>query len=356
MISALRVRGSPRPVSPLGETALPAMVFGPDQNQIEVEYVGLGFGTGERLRYQYRLDNGETEEWSEPGDERRISFARLTAGNYRLLVRALNDDGLVSAKPATVQFTVLAPVWQRWWVRALAVLLIAATLYMLYRYRLARVLEIERLRTRIATDLHDDLGSTLSQIAILSEVAGRQTGRQDQHSSLSEIADLARESVDSMSDIVWAIDPEKDRLGDLSHRMRRFAGDLFNGTGTQVHYRGPDEEPNPAVETEMRRHVFLIFKESLHNAARHAACTEVEIDFRLDESCLLLNIHDNGKGFDPGQVNRGHGLASIEHRADQLAAELHVKSSPGCGTSLSLRVPFRQSAHPRKTGLHKGIG
>jgi signal transduction histidine kinase len=216
---------------------------------------------------------------------------------------------------------------------------------MLYRYRLARALEMERLRTRIATDLHDDLGSTLSQIAILSEVAGRETQIQDQRSSLSEIADLARGSVDSMSDIVWAIDPEKDRLADLSHRMRRFASDLFNGRATQLQFHGPREEQNPEIETELRRHIFLIFKESLHNTLRHAACTEVEIDFRLEETWLALQVRDNGKGFDPGQANRGRGLASIEQRAGQLGGQLQIKSAPGCGTIMRLRVPFRPHLH-----------
>jgi signal transduction histidine kinase len=148
-----------------------------------------------------------------------------------------------------------------------------------------------------------------------------------------------------MGDIVWAIDPEKDRLGDLSHRMRRFVSDLFNGTGTQIHFRGPREDQNPAIETEARRHVFLIFKESLHNTARQSACTEVEIDFRLDESWLLLDIRDNGKGFDPDQANRGHGLASMEGRAEQLGGKLELKSAPGCGTSIRLQVPFRSNPH-----------
>src|ERR1022692_3413755 len=128
----------------------------------------------------------------------------------------------IASQPATVAFTILAPLWQRWWMRLLMLLAASALLYNIYRYRMARLLEVERLRMRIATDLHDDIGSTLSQIALLSEVAQRRPAAVERESPLADIANLSRELVDSMSDIVWAIDPDQDRLGDLTHRMRRF--------------------------------------------------------------------------------------------------------------------------------------
>ena len=336
-ITRLRAGGVPRPVSAMGETALSGPEVAPDKNQIAIEFVGLGFGTGEMLQYQYRLEPAD-KEWSPPTNERRIDYASLSPAHYRFLVRAITTDGLVSAKPATVEFTVLAPVWQRWWARTLLVMFLGAILYGLYRYRVSRLLELERLRTRIATDLHDDIGSTLSQIAILSEIASRQLPPGEQVASFSEIADLSRESVDTISDIVWAIDPDRDHLEDLWHRMRRFASDLFSSNGVRLQFRGPEEERNPEIEPELRRQIFLIFKEALHNTARHAGCSEVQIEMRIERGWLLLGLHDNGKGFDAGQVVRGHGLASMRQRAGELGGEIRIESVCGLGTTIRLRV------------------
>ncbi len=338
-INAVRVRGMPRPISALGEVAISGIKLAPNQNQVEIGFVGLGFGTGEPLRYQYRLDGAYTD-WSQPTDERRVDFASLSPGSYHFQVRAITTDGLASATPASLEFTIAPAIWQRWWMRVLFLVIVGAMLYTLYRYRLQELLKMERLRTRIATDLHDDVGSTLSQIAILSEIASRGARKEQDLQPLSEIADLSRESVDSMNDIVWAIDPEQDRLGDLSHRMRRFANDLFASNGTCVRFRAPEAEQDPELDSEIRRQIFLIFKESLHNAARHSGCTEIDIDFRLQNGSLELVLRDNGKGFDMTKIQNGHGLASIEQRAKDLGGRATIDSAPQYGTTIRLWVPI----------------
>jgi ligand-binding sensor domain-containing protein/two-component sensor histidine kinase len=353
-ISGLRVRGAPFPISALGETSLMGIELPADRNQLELEFVGLGFGAGGDLHYQYRLDATDLD-WSRDTGQRTVNYANLSPGGYRWQVRALTSDGVASA-PATVAFTVLAPVWQRWWMRLLMLLGFSGLLYSVYRYRMARLLELERLRTRIATDLHDDIGSSLSQIALLSEVAQRRPAAEQRAEPLAEIANLSRELVDSMSDIVWAIDPEQDRLGDLSHRMRRFASDLFSRNGSQVRIDLPEEDQNPHIGAHIRRHVFLIFKESLHNAARHSCCTEVDLKLRLAGGWLELSIADDGRGFDLGNAGRGHGLTSMRRRAGLLGGDLAVESAPGCGTKVRLRAPLgRQSAPFWKRSPHKWV-
>lgn len=257
-------------------------------------------------------------------------------------MRAVAADGTFSDQPATVAFTILPPLWQRWWMRLLLVAFACGVLYTLYRYRLARFLEVERLRTRIATDLHDDIGSTLSQIAILSEVAGRDLLPDGRGEPLSDIADLSREVVDSMSDIVWAIDPEQDRLGDVSHRMRRFASDLLTPSGIRVGFHNPGGQQDPQIGPDLGRQILLVFKESLHNVARHSACTEVQIELSLAGGWLELTISDNGRGFDAERVQRGHGLVSMERRARQLGGSVRVDTCPGSGTSVRLRIPPAQ--------------
>src|SRR5262249_23601807 len=139
-----------------------------DQNQLQIDFVALGFAPGEVLLYQYKLE-GSDADWGALSEHRTVNYASLAPGRYRFLVRAVNSDGVASVTPATVSFNILHPVWQRWWFVTLSALGVGLTALAFYRSRVKRIVELERMRTRIATDLHDDIGSSLSQIAILSE-------------------------------------------------------------------------------------------------------------------------------------------------------------------------------------------
>jgi ligand-binding sensor domain-containing protein len=227
LISGLRIAGEDYSVSPLGQRE----VFVPEQaanrNNLQIDFLSINNGGNAPARYQYRLE-GAGDGWSEPTAESSVTFANLSSGAYRFLVRAVNADDAMSEQPAVVSFTVLRPFWQRWWFLLLTALWTAGAIYMFYRHRVAQLLKLERVRTRIATDLHDDIGSSLSKIAILSEVVRRKNGdptngATDKNEPLEIIANTSREMVDSMSDIVWAINPERDSLSDLIQRMRRFA-------------------------------------------------------------------------------------------------------------------------------------
>jgi len=352
-ISSVQVRGVRQPISALGETELTGLTLGPSQNQIEIDFVGLGLATGETLRYQYRL-GGADADWSNPTDQRRVDYASLPAGSYRFQVRAISSDGLMSAKPAIVAFRIFAPMWQRWWMELIYAAGVAGIAYSFYRFRVGQLLAIERLRTRITTDLHDDIGSTLSQIAILSEVAAHRTPEHGQSAPLAEIANLSRESVDAMSDIVWAIDPGRDRLGDLSHRMRWFANDLFSSAPIVLAFRAPDQVQDVELGAEIRRQIFLIYKECLHNIARHSCCHNVEIDFTVKSGWLELTVRDDGNGFDAANAGSGLGLRSMERRAKELRGHLAVDSACNRGTTVRLQIPFRRS--PKNSYTHDRNG
>jgi ligand-binding sensor domain-containing protein/two-component sensor histidine kinase len=339
-VTGLRIPREAQAVSPAGHNLLRLGKLRRWQNDLQVEFVGFNDEPEENLSYAYRLEGSESD-WTITR-QHTVNYAALEPGSYRFLVKAMNSEGQSSPTPAEIDFSVAPWFWETWWFRGLAVSLAGALIYIVYRYRLSRLLAVERLRTRIATDLHDDIGSSLSQIAILSEVTSRRVAP-EQQSDLAEIACLSREVVDSMSEIVWAIDPSQDRLGDLLRRMRRFAGDLFTSAGVRLHFQTlGEEQQDPELGPDIRRQIFLIFKEALHNIARHSGCTEVKIEFCLEADWLSLTLTDNGKGFDPVQILRGHGLASMEERAHQLAGSLEVDAAPGRGTAVRLRVPLDQ--------------
>jgi ligand-binding sensor domain-containing protein/two-component sensor histidine kinase len=340
LISGLRIAGVAQPVSQIGETEIGRLNLAPGQNQLNIDFVGLGFGPGEVLRYQYKLE-GADRDWSPPSDQRSVNYPNLASGQYRFLVRAVNAEGVASNAPATIAFTIRPPMWRQWWFLTIGALLLGLGIYLVYSARVARLLELERVRTRIATDLHDDIGANLSLIAMVSEVARGHLQRDDQRLKdwFSTIASTSRDSVDAMSDIVWAVNPKRDQLSDLIMRMRRLAEDFFAARNIELSFNAP--EPNRALKVgaDVRREVFLIFKESINNLVRHSRSTVAEVDLGADRGWLILKVKDNGRGFDPAATPEGNGLPSMRQRAGKLGGSLEV-SPNGQGTTVTLRVPL----------------
>ena len=353
LIGGLRVAGVAQPVSSLGEMEVPQLTLGSEQGQVQVDFFGLSFRAGEDLRYQYMIE-GLGRDWSAPSEQRSVT-ASLSPGKYRFLVRAVSSDGTPSARPASVSLNILPPFWRRWWFLTLAALAVGFTVYTVERYRIRRVVELERVRTRIATDLHDDIGASLSQIAILSEVVSARVGSDGDspvREPLATIAGTSREMVDSMSDIVWAINPKRDRLSDLAQRMRLFASDILSARDIRIRFSAPETSKDVTVGADLRREIYLIFKETVNNLAKHSGATAAEIDFRLAGSRLVVSVSDNGKGFDSngasengdggGRVSMGgHGLGSMRQRAEKLGGTYEVSSEAGRGTTVTLKVPIK---------------
>lgn len=216
----------------------------------------------------------------------------------------------------------LRPLWQRWWFLTALALVISAAVYAFFRYCVARAVELERVRTRIATDLHDDIGASLSQIAILSEVASQRAGTNGASvgEPLQLIAGTSREMVDAMSDIVWAINPRKDHLSDLSQRMRRFASDILSARDIDFRFRAPGaDEKNIRLGADLRREIYLIFKESVNNLAKHSRCTAAELLFQIAGDSLTIKVSDNGAGFDVERAMSGEHDGLGGHWVGELA-------------------------------------
>jgi signal transduction histidine kinase/ligand-binding sensor domain-containing protein len=342
LVHSIRVNGQSRPLSELGEAEPAPLSLSASQRQVQVDFGGFRHD----LLYQTRL-SGVDADWTAPSRSRSVHYLSLAPGSYELLIRGLTPEAIASARPARVRFRIATAVWQRWWFLLLSAAAIAGIGYGVHRYRLAQAVALERVRTRIAADLHDDIGSSLSHIAILSELAGQRVEPQQEavRRPLAEIEQVSRELVDSISDIVWAIDPRRDHLRDLVQRMRRWASDVLTGRNIEFTFRAPPEDL--ALDAETRREVFLVFKEAVHNLVRHSGCTEASIDLRRDGDSLVLQVADNGKGLDPDPESQGQGLASMQRRAARLGGEARIRSN-GPGACVSLRVPLRDRRRPLK--------
>jgi signal transduction histidine kinase len=340
-VTGISVNDQPQPISEVGNAALDLGSLGAGPTQLRIDFRGVDPDVVQSLVYRYRLEGADTH-WHGPTSDRSVSYSNLPAGRYRFVVEAINPRQAVSDVPAWVSFSVLPPWWMRWWFLTMATAALGAGLVLVHRRRVAHLVALERVRTRIATDLHDDIGSSLSQIAVLSELARRTHGGQDPRieAPLSAIAETARAVVVSLSDVVWSVDPRRDLLRDLIQRMRRFVNDVFTARGIEIRFDADTESAGPALDVEVRRQVFLMFKEVVTNAARHSGASAVVVSVAQRDRRLIIQVEDNGRGFDPDAQRDGNGLDSLRRRAESVGGGFHVRSSPGAGTHVTLTVPL----------------
>lgn len=345
-IGGVSVADVPLPVPVMGATRLAPVRLAAGR-QIRIEYFGLGFGAHEPLRFQVRLE-GADDAWSSPISERTVLYAGLGPGRYRFQVRAVGANGAATPEPATVAFTVPPPVWRRGWFLAAATLALASLLVGAHRLRVRRLLEVERVRTRIAADLHDDLGASLARVSLLAE-AIRRTLRESPDAAermLGEIGDTSRSLVSAAGDIAFSIDPGRGGLEALAARVRRFAEELLAGTDVDWRFRIEGETESVVLSSDQRRHLLAILKEALHNAVRHGQPGRLTLTLAVRGGVLEVELVDDGRGFAPdhpdggGTAGGGHGLRNLRRRAGELGAELEIDSRPGAGTRLSLLVPL----------------
>jgi len=340
-LTRITVAGDDLPLRERGQQSVAEEIMPANRNNLLIEYAGLSFAGERALRYQYKLE-GVDEDWSQPGAQRAVNYARLAPGAYRFLVRAVNREGAPSPAPAEFSIRILPPLWQRWWFLSGATLALGAIAYAFYRMRIRQFLAMERIRRQIATDLHDDVGSGLAQIAILSEVAKRETSPAGV-THLTEVANMARALREAMSDIVWAVDPRHDQPADLVHRMKQTIANFIETDGPQIEFHAPEDAALARISLapDHRRHLLLIFKEALTNAVRHGHASYIWIKVEVTANELGMTIGDDGRGFDARANYDGHGLPSLHQRAAALRARLDIMSRPEPGTVVRVTLPLK---------------
>jgi ligand-binding sensor domain-containing protein len=321
------------------------LILGPEDSWIGFEFAALSFTAPELNRYAYWLE-GFDDEWVESGTRRTTQYTNLPAGRYRFHVRGSNNDGVWNDEGAVLDIVVLPNLWQTWWFRPMLIILATAGVWIGLAYRQRKQREIKRMRMRIAGDLHDDLSSDLSGIAVLADIVRQADDLGDEErGDLGRIRDVSLQMADGLRDIVWYIDPDHDSLTATVRRMRSVASTLLRGLENRFHTSLPDR--NLPLPVNTRRNLFLIFKEAVHNIVRHAEASRVEITISVSGHRFELSIADDGKGFDPRSVRTGHGLGSMQRRADEMNGTLRINSTPGRGTLLELTVDMAGSRDGR---------
>lgn len=311
----------------------------PGRNQIEIRFAALSYRDRSRLRYQYRLH--PKDPWTEAGDNLPLfRFYDLGAGDYTVEIRASLDGVNWSSAPATISFEVLSPWYLRWWAVTLFGLLAAMILFVAHRVRVRMLLQLERQRTQIAMDLHDEIGSGLGSIGILSSVAASQSVPEKQRQEMSQrIAETAGELGTSLTAIVWSLRADATTLESLAFHLTRRGESLFANDRTQLTTKFPDDWQSINLSLAARRNVLLIAVESLHNVAKHAQAENVTLLFApADGSKWLMRIEDDGCGFSNNSEHNGLGMGmqTMQSRAEEIGAQLSITSKNGGGTVVSL--------------------
>ena len=327
----------------------------PGKHRVEFRYTGISFGSPERVRFRYRLEPLDTE-WEEAGARRTAFYSYVPPGQYRFRVTACDSGGAWNEAGASLSLVVRRHWWQTWWFVGLPALGLMASVAGAVRVaekrkhqRRLELLEQERAleheRARIAQDLHDDLGSSLTRISLLSELA--RTDRDDSsqvEAHMQKISQSAGQSVRALDEIVWALRPGSDSLQSLVEYIAHFANELFEGNTARCRLDLPHDLPTHSLPPEMRHNIFLVVKEALTNALKHSHAREVRVQAKATAKVLEIVVQDDGQGFEaqlpPPAPGKCHGLGNMRRRAEDMGGTLAVESGRGKGTTVRLRVSF----------------
>ena len=320
--------------------SLHKMSFGHTINNFIFKWTITDYNNPVNNHYYYQL-KGIDETWRSAGNHGEVEFANLSPGKYTLLLKAENSNGVNADKILSMSFTILLPFWQTWWFFTLVFLAIAGFFYSLYRYRLKQALQIEKLRNKISLDLHDDIGSTLSSISILSEMALHENQPAETEEMLHEIKENSLSLMERMDDIVWSINPHNDSLENLFLRIKEFASKLFEAKGINYSIHIDENIKHIQLQMEYRQHIYLIMKEAINNLVKYSEANEAKIEAHHHGSHFNILIKDNGKGFDVQKPRSGNGLNSMKTRAKEMKAELKINSVIDQGTSIFVSVKIK---------------
>lgn len=320
-----------------------------EEDMVSFDFVSPGFRGGSPVSYEYRL-SGADHNWVSSGVRHFASYGGLSPGAYTFEVRASVNNGSWST-PVKFSFVIRPPFWKTWWFIVLCTLLTLLTVVFVVRREATRKMRvqlltlekqqaIERERNRISRDMHDDLGSGLTKIAILSEVVKKKIGQPEEaQKQIDNISDSARNLVDNLNEIIWALNPDNDNLRNLAAYIREYADNYLEPFGLRLVCEISDELPAKIISEEKRRFLFLVVKETLHNIVKHAQASVVTLRLVTDDNGFSITVEDDGKGFEISEARPlGNGLKNMQKRMDAIGAKFNIVSSPGKGTTVTIDV------------------
>ncbi len=331
------------------------LVLTASQERIKIDFTCINLAAPELRRFKYRMDGYESR-WNELSGQGVATYTKLPPGNYSFHVQACNEDGVWNENGPTLNVTVQPPFWRTWWFIGATILLligaVSAVVHFLSTQKLQRQLQtmkqqeaLEKERSRIAQDIHDQLGASLTQMALLGELISSDKDYPDDVEAHSrQIRQTARDTTRTLDEIVWAVNPSNDTLESLVNYLCKYAQDYLAVAGLRYRMDVPEQTPNISIQPDHRHNVYLTFKEAITNIVRHAKASEVWLHVEINEqNNLVIEIEDNGKGLpelDEKTLLARNGLRGMRRRMMAIRGGFHIGPRKGPGTLVRLVMPL----------------
>ncbi|MFA5669140.1 MAG: two-component regulator propeller domain-containing protein [Balneolaceae bacterium] len=293
-----------------------------EQNFVEIFFSGINYNAPNRVLYEFKMD-GIDPVWQRTTN-RFAKYPSLPSGDYTFSVIARNTNGTWSEDVTKMTFSISAPFWQHWWFAVLIFLIVVSIIWLFYSYyKTTKLVDIERMRVRIASDLHDDVGASLTEIALQSDFLQAVDTNPELKKILSNIGAQSRKIVTSLDDIVWSIDSRNDTIGDLTDRMQDYLLNVLEPKNFKVEYNFEDLKMQNKLSVPLKENLYLIFKEAVNNISKYSNGDLVRITMHADGSNFVFTIYDNGSS-SVSVKKTGHGLRNMTMRAERIGAKVDV--------------------------------
>ena len=327
-----------------------------DENNFQFEFTAVDIDNGKDLEFAYQL-RGADADWIYAGDKRSAIYSSLGPGNYTFIIRAkLKGDTEWIEIKNPFSFIIATPWWQSWWFRLLVAASFVAIVIVSVRRYFQRKLEkqkvilekqqaVEKERTRIATDMHDDFGASLSRIKFLSEkIQLEKDNPEKTNQDLGKISSFSDEMAEKMGEIVWALNQRYDYSGDMISFCRSYASEYLGDKNIKLRFESSDVA-EIKINGEIRRNIFLVIKESLHNIVKHSKASEVLIRINIDKE-LQVVIQDNGKGFDAGAIRPfADGIENMKKRIEEIGGRFSLDGTQGTRIEIQVNPGIRRNTY-----------
>jgi ligand-binding sensor domain-containing protein/anti-sigma regulatory factor (Ser/Thr protein kinase) len=311
------------------------------ENNVIVDFTAVDLINGSDLKFRYRLS--KKNDWINLDNDREIHFSNLSPGNYSLLIEVSNKSGLWSEKATILNFFISPPFWKTIWFYFLIILLVVVLAFLLYRFRIHQLKGVFEMRNRIAQDLHDDIGSTMTAMNFTNELAMQKLNNPyDAKKLMLNISDDLRGAGETLDDIVWMVNPKNDSIEQVMARMRRFASRTWEAAGIDFTISFENIADKTKLNMEQRHDLYLIFKEAINNVAKHSSCAHADASIHILNHSLCLEIKDNGTGFDIHAPSARNGLSNMKSRIEKWKGDFSIQSSKDKGTHIFMRMPITQ--------------
>ncbi len=320
-----------------------------ENNFVSFEFAALNYSHSENNSYAYKLD-GVDKDWVMNGNKNTASYSNLAPGSYVFRVKGSNNTGLWNETGRSMTVIVLPPWWETWWFLLLMAIAVAMTVWLMVREYTLRKLRlqktelekqqaVENVRSKISRDMHDEIGSSLTKISLLSETLKSKVKETASDEIISKITSSSRGVIGNMNEIIWATNPQHDNMASMISYFRDYIAQFFNDTPVKCEINFPESVPDAVVNPEVRRNLFLVLKESLNNILKHANASAAVVEMILSEKELLMTIKDNGKGFVEQQNKKfSNGLKNMKKRMEDVGGSFEIISVVGKGTESRIKI------------------